>query len=139
MSASITKFFCRFSFAFFCALLSSAAFSAEIDIITTRDLPQFSDDQEVQMLTVELKAGESSPPHRHNAHVLVYVLSGSVIMQVEKSEAVTLVAGQTFYEAPDDIHLQSANASDSQSTKFLVFVIKPKGAPVTIPVQKSVL
>jgi quercetin dioxygenase-like cupin family protein len=87
------------------------------------------------MLTVEYAPGASSGKHRHNAHTFVYVLEGAIVMQVEGGEAVTLGPGQTFYESPEDIHMVSKNASDSQPAKFLVFFVKDKGAPPTVPVQ----
>jgi quercetin dioxygenase-like cupin family protein len=87
------------------------------------------------MLTVEYAPGASSGKHRHNAYTFVYVLEGAIVMQVAGGEAVTLGPGQTFYESPDDIHLVSKNASDSQPAKFLVFFVKDKGAPPVVPVQ----
>jgi quercetin dioxygenase-like cupin family protein len=86
------------------------------------------------MLTVEYAPGASSAKHRHHAHTFVYVLEGTIIMQIAGGEAVTLGPGQTFYEAPVDIHLISKNASDSQPAKFLVFFVKEKGAPPVVPV-----
>jgi quercetin dioxygenase-like cupin family protein len=91
--------------------------------------------KEGTMLTVEYAPGGFSDKHRHNAHVFVYVLEGSVVMQVEGRDAVTLKPGQTFYESPDDVHSVSKNASDSQPAKFLVFVVKDKGAPLVVPVR----
>ena len=87
------------------------------------------------MLTVEYAPGVSSGKHGHNAHTFVYVLEGSIVMQVEGGEAVTLGPGQTFYESPEDIHIVSKNASDFQPAKFLVFFVKEKGAPQVVPVQ----
>jgi quercetin dioxygenase-like cupin family protein len=87
------------------------------------------------MLTVEYPPGASSSKHRHNAHTFVYVLEGSIVMQVEGGESVTLGPGQTFYESPADIHSVSKNASDSRPAKFLVFFVKDKGAPASIPVK----
>jgi quercetin dioxygenase-like cupin family protein len=94
------------------------------------DLP----DREGVMLTVDFPPGSSSPKHRHNAHTFVYVLEGSVIMQVEGGEQVTLTAGGTFYETPDDIHVVSKNASMTEPAKALVFFVKRQGAPMTVPV-----
>jgi quercetin dioxygenase-like cupin family protein len=91
--------------------------------------------QEVVVLTVEYGPGQSSPPHRHNADVFVYVLEGKVTMAVQGKDAVTLGPGQTFHELPSDIHSISRNASDSAPAKFLVFMVKDKGAPATTPVQ----
>ena len=87
------------------------------------------------MLTVSLSPGESSPVHRHNAHTFVYVLDGSIVMQLEGGEPVILERGETFYESPDDIHKVSKNASDSQPATFLVFFVKDKGTPLLLPVR----
>ena len=85
------------------------------------------------MLTVEYAPGASTPSHRHNGHVFVYVLKGSIVMQAEGGKAVTLSAGQTFYETPTDIHVVSRNASDTKPVKFVVFLVKDKGAPPVLP------
>lgn len=113
--------------------ISSTAAASEVDILMARALPPLPDNHEVQMLTVEFEPGESSEPHRHYAHIFVYVLEGRVRMQVEGGEPVTLSPGQTFYESPEDVHTVSQNASTSEPAKFLVFSIKEKGAPATVP------
>ena len=87
------------------------------------------------MLTVEYPPGGSDPVHRHNADAFVYVLEGSVVMQVKGGKEVTLTAGETFYEGPDDIHVVGRNASQTKPAKFLVFIVKDKGAPVLVPVK----
>jgi quercetin dioxygenase-like cupin family protein len=102
--------------------------------LTTRDLAGVPG-KEVVMLTVEYLPGGASMPHRHDANVFVYVLEGSMIMQVKGQEPVTLTAGQTFYENPADVHEQSANASKTKPAKFLVFMVKDKGVPATKPAQ----
>jgi quercetin dioxygenase-like cupin family protein len=91
--------------------------------------------KEVLMYTVDFPPGYSSPVHRHNAQVSVYVLEGSVVMQVRGGKQVTLLPGQAFYEGPDDIHVVSRNASGTASAKFLVFLIHKKGDPLVIPAQ----
>lgn len=87
------------------------------------------------MVTVEYQPGASTPLHRHDAHTFVYVLEGSIIMQVEGGEKQILGVGQTFYESPDDVHTVSANASSTETAKFLVFFIKRLGAATTVPVE----
>ena len=87
------------------------------------------------MITVEYAPGGSSPIHRHNAHAFVYVLEGSIVMQVKGGKQVTLKPGQTFYEGPDDVHIVGRNASSTKRATFLVFLIKDKGAPVLVPVE----
>jgi len=91
-------------------------------------------DKEVLMITVEHVPGGSSAIHRHDAQAFVYVLEGSVVMQLKGGEQVTLTAGQTFYEGPDDVHLVDRNASSTEPAKFLVVLIKNKGAPALVPV-----
>jgi quercetin dioxygenase-like cupin family protein len=91
--------------------------------------------REVTMITVEYPPGGSNPVHRHNAQVFVYVLEGSIVMQVKGGEPVTLTPGQTFYEGPDDVHLISRNASQTAPAKFVVFLVKEKGAPILTPVN----
>src|SRR5262245_48680635 len=91
--------------------------------------------KEVLMITVEHAPGGSSVIHRHNAQAFVYVLEGSVVMQLKGGKEVTLTPGQTFYEGPDDIHLVDRNASSTNPAKFLVVLIKDKGAPALVPVE----
>lgn len=100
--------------------------------LMTRDLEGIAG-KEMLVLVVEYPPGGVSQPHRHNATVFVYVLEGSVTMQVAGSAPVTLKAGETFYEAPGDIHVTSANASSTAPAKFLVYMVKDKGAPATVP------
>jgi len=98
--------------------------------ILAKDLPEFVG-KEVVMSTVVYPAGVASKPHRHDAHTFVYVLEGTIIMQVAGGVAMTLVPGQTFYENPADIHVTSRNASDTAPAKILVFMIKDKNKPST--------
>jgi len=93
--------------------------------------------KEVLMITVEYPPGGTDPIHRHNAQAFVYVLEGSIVMQVKGGKEVTLTPGQTFYEAPDDVHLVGRNASNSKPAKFLVFLVKEKSAPVLVPVSNE--
>jgi quercetin dioxygenase-like cupin family protein len=87
--------------------------------------------KEVLMLTVTYLAGGASLPHRHDAQVFVYVLEGEVTMQVRGRAPVTLRPGQTFYEAPNDIHQVSANASRTAPARILVFMVKEKAKPAS--------
>ena len=91
--------------------------------------------KEVLMITVEYPPGWSDPVHRHNAQGFIYVLEGSVVMQVKGGKEVTLTPGQTFYEGTDDVHVIGRNASTTKPAKLLVFLVKNKGAPVLVPVK----
>ncbi len=91
--------------------------------------------KELLMITVEYPPDGSDPVHRHNAHALVYVLEGTVVMGVNGEKPVTLTAGQTFYEGPNDIHTVGRNASKTMPAKFLVVLLKDRDAPVLTPVK----
>ena len=109
-------------------------FSAEINLVLDKELPDISG-KSGQILTVDYKPGESSPPHRHYANTFVYVLEGTLVMAIKGGEEVTIGVGETFYETPDDIHTVSRNASDSEPARALVFFVKDTGAPATVPVN----
>ena len=87
------------------------------------------------MIRVDYAPGATDAIHRHNAHVFVYVLEGSVVMQVRGGKEVTLVPGQTFYEGPKDVHVVGRNASKTKPARFLVFFVKDKGAPLLVPAK----
>jgi len=91
--------------------------------------------KEAMMITVEYPPGGADPVHKHNAHAFVYVLEGSIVMQVKGGQEVTLTPGQTFYEGPEDIHIVGRNASKTKPAKFLVLLVKEKGAPAVVPVK----
>lgn len=88
------------------------------------------------MITVTYPPGRSGAVHRHNADAFVYVLEGSIVMGVNGGEPVTLTPGQTFYEGPNDIHTIGRNASKTKPAKCLVFLIKDKDAPISVPVRE---
>ena len=111
---------------------ASQAPHASVTSLTSKDLPELPG-KEALMITVDYPPGNVDPIHRHNAHAFVYVLEGSIIMQVKGGKEVKLTAGQTFYEGPDDVHVVGRNASTTKPAKFIVFFIKDKGAPVLVP------
>lgn len=115
-------------------LMSTALVAQEAKVaqLMSKDLPNLPG-KEGSMITVEYPPGSSDPIHRHNANAFVYVLEGSIIMQVRGGKEVILTPGQTFYEGPDDIHVVGRNASKTQPAKFVVFLVKDKGAPVVVP------
>jgi quercetin dioxygenase-like cupin family protein len=105
---------------------------AKVTPLFSKDLTDFPG-KEGLMITVEYPPGGSDPIHRHNAHAFVYVLEGSIVMQVRGRKEVTLTPGQTFYEGPSDVHVVGRNASETKPAKFVVFLVKDKGAPVLVP------
>jgi quercetin dioxygenase-like cupin family protein len=87
------------------------------------------------MITVEYPPGGSTPAHTHHAQALLYVVEGSIVMQVKGGTPITLEPGQTWYEGPDDVHIVSRNASQTAPAKYVVFMVKDKGAPILTPVK----
>jgi quercetin dioxygenase-like cupin family protein len=115
---------------------TDAKSSAEVAELMTRDLAGVPG-KEVVVETVEYGPGSSSPAHRHDANVFVYVLSGDYTTQVAGSAPVTLHAGQVFYESPSDVHQRSENASQTAPVKFLVVMVKDKGRAQTRAAEPS--
>ena len=117
-------------------LMSGTAMAQEpkVTSLMSKDLTE-NPGREVLMITVEHAPGGSNAIHRHNAHAFVYVLEGSVVMQLKGGQQVTLTPGQTFYEGPDDVHVVGRNASSTQPAKLLVFFVKDTGAPILVPVK----
>jgi quercetin dioxygenase-like cupin family protein len=108
--------------------------AADVTPLITKDLTDIPD-REVMMITVEKGPGGADPIHRHNAQGFIYVLEGTLVMQVEGGKEVTLNPGQTFYEGPSDVHVVGRNASNTKPVKFLAILVKEKGAPVLVPVK----
>jgi quercetin dioxygenase-like cupin family protein len=116
------------------SLMSGTATAQEVASLISKDLPD-NPGKEVLVISVEHPPGGSNAIHRHNAHAFVYVLEGSVVMQLKGGQQVTLTPGQTFYEGPNDVHVVDRNASATKPAKFLVFLIKDKGAPALMPAE----
>jgi quercetin dioxygenase-like cupin family protein len=107
---------------------------AKVTQLMSKDLTECPGKEGV-MITVEYPPGHSDEIHRHNAYGFVYVLEGSVVMQVRGGKEVTLTPGQTFCEGPHDIHLVGRNASKTKPAKFVAFFVKNKGAPILVPAK----
>ncbi|MGT0251217.1 cupin domain-containing protein [Burkholderia sp. GbtcB21] len=112
----------------------AAAPQAKVTPLTTQSLPEYPG-KEVQMIVVDYPPGSVDPVHRHDAHAFVYVLDGSIVMGLNGGKEITLHAGDTFHEGPEDVHTVGRNASSTKPARFVVFLIKNKGAPVLTPVQ----
>lgn len=115
--------------------LHSASFGAESAGTNTYTLPAVLENQEMLILNIDLAPSQASQPHRHNAHVFVYVLEGTIEMQVRGGPLMRLGPGEMFHESPEDIHQVSRNASDTEPAKFLVHIIKTVGQAVSVPVE----
>jgi quercetin dioxygenase-like cupin family protein len=125
--------FTKLSLALACLMSSTlVAQEAKVTELMTKDLTSCTG-KEGLMITVEYPPGTKDPVHRHNACGFIYVLEGSIVMQVRGGKEVTLTPGQTFYEGPNDVHVIGRNASQTKPAKFVVFFVKEKGAPILVP------
>jgi quercetin dioxygenase-like cupin family protein len=115
---------------------SAHGLDAVVTPLVTKPLPEYPG-KEVEMITVEYPPGAIDPVHRHDAHAFIYVLEGSIVMQVKGGKEVTLTPGQTFYEGPNDIHVVGRNASSTKPAKFVVVFVKKEGAPILTVVQSK--
>lgn len=114
------------------AFATPAAFAAEHAVVTellTKALAEIPG-REMQMIAVEYPPGAVDPVHRHDAHAFVYVLEGTIVMQIKGGKQVTLKPGQTFYEGPNDVHIVGRNASNTETARFLAVFVKKQGAPI---------
>ena len=111
-----------------------SASPTKVTELMSRDL-QGIPGKEGTMLLVEYPPGGADPVHRHNASAFVYVLEGTVVMQVRGGPEVTLTKGQTFFEGPDDVHVIGRNASKTEPARFIAFLVKDKGAPALVPAK----
>ena len=114
--------------------MESTAAVATVRPLLAKDLADVPG-RELSMISIEYPPGSTDPVHTHHAQALVYVLEGSVVMQVKGAAPVTLAPGQTFYEGPEDVHVVGRNASSTKRAKFMVLLLKKQGAPVLMPAQ----
>ena len=108
---------------------------AKVTQLMSKDLTTLPGGKEGVMVQVEYPPGSSDAAHRHNAYAFVYVLEGSIVMQLKGGKEVTLTPGQTFYEGPNDVHVVGRNASQTKPAKFIAFFVKDKGAPILVPAK----
>ena len=111
--------------------------AAESAVVTPLMLKDLADvpGKEMLMIAVEYPPGSVYHVHRHDAHAFIYVLQGSIVMQVRGGKEVTLGPGQTFYEGPNDVHTVGRNASATEPAKFIVVLLKKKGVDVVLPAE----
>jgi quercetin dioxygenase-like cupin family protein len=125
----------RVCFAALLMLVAVPAKAADVKELFAIDLPDYPG-KEGRMIEVSYPPGAQDMVHRHDANAFVYVLEGQIVMQLKGQSAVTLKAGQTFYEGPTDVHVVGRNASNTEPARFVVVLLKGKGAPLQTPVKE---
>jgi quercetin dioxygenase-like cupin family protein len=108
---------------------------ARVRTVFSQALPQM-DAAHLQVTTVEVTypPGGSSTPHSHPCPVIGYVLKGAVRMQVKGGTESIYRVGDSFYEAPNGIHMVSANASKKEPATFLAYFICDHSGPLSVKV-----
>jgi quercetin dioxygenase-like cupin family protein len=125
-------FYFRVYLAALLMLATAPAEAADVKELFAIDLADYPG-KEGRMIEVSYPPGARDMVHRHDAHAFVYVLEGQIVMQLKGRPAVTLKAGQSFYEGPADVHGVGRNASNTEPARFVVVLLKAKGAPVLTP------
>ena len=124
--------------AYLAALMMLAAVpgeAADVKELFAIDLKDYAG-KEGRIVEVLYPPGARDMVHRHDAHAFVYVLEGEIVMQLKGQPAITLKAGQTFYEGPTDVHVVGRNASNTEPARFVVVLLKAKGAPILTPAKE---
>ena len=104
----------------------------------SHDLPPLLGDKlSVTIVEVNYGPGESSEPHSHPCPVIGYVLEGTLRTQVKGEPEAIYKAGESFYEAPNGVHLVSANASDKDRAKLLAYFICGQHAPLSVAAPEN--
>src|SRR6266851_1057542 len=129
------RFLARVTVTTLLMLAAVPARAADVKELFAIDLVDYPG-KEGSIIEVSYPPGGQDVVHRHNAHAFVYVLEGQIVMQLKGKPAVTLKAGETFYEGPADVHVVGRNASNTEPARFVVVLLKAKGAPVLTPAKE---
>ena len=104
-------------------------------IVLSRQLPRFDGARlKVSLVEVNYGPGEASPAHSHPCAVVGYVVAGTLRTQVKGEPEMTYKPGESFYEAPNGVHLVSGNASATEPAKFVAYLICDRDAPLSVDV-----
>ncbi len=110
--------------------------ATKVTALMKQTIPEYPG-HEVMMLTLDIPPGGGSMPHRHPGHhIFGYVLEGAYKIKLDDGTEKTLTAGETFYEAPGQLHAVSRNASETAPAKVLAVILAESGKPVTVPEQR---
>jgi quercetin dioxygenase-like cupin family protein len=107
-------------------------------VVISQALPKIDGDR-LQAVLVEVNygPGEASPPHSHPCAVLGYVVAGRLRTQVKGEPEMTYKAGESFYEAPNGVHLVSANASSTEPAKLVAYLLCGGDRPLSVDVPAN--
>lgn len=107
--------------------------------VLSKPLPKLNGEHlKATLLEVRYGPGEASSPHSHPCAVMGYVVEGSLRTQVKGEPEIIYKAGESFYEAPNGVHLVSANASSAEPARFVGYLICDGNAPLSVDVPENI-
>jgi quercetin dioxygenase-like cupin family protein len=107
-------------------------------IVLSKPLPKLDGDHlKVTVVEVRYGPGEASPAHSHPCAVIGYVAAGSIRTQVKGEPETLYKIGESFYEAPNGVHLVSANASATEPAKLVAYLICDHDAPLSVDLPEG--
>lgn len=91
---------------------------------------------EVVLVELSPQPGSRSPGrgHRHPGAVLGYVVEGQLRFAINNEPEQVVAAGGTFFEPSGAVHTTNGSARPDGPTRAVVFMLVPKGSPLTAPV-----
>ncbi|MES2573245.1 MAG: cupin domain-containing protein [Verrucomicrobiota bacterium] len=119
------------------ASLSALAEEAPVKIteLFKRDHPELAG-KEIVVKRIELGPGVSAPPHVHPGMVTGYVETGTLEFQLKGGPLLKLKAGDTFFEPAGSHHMVARNTDATAKVVIIAFVVNPKGAPLSTPIEE---
>ncbi|HXN27350.1 MAG TPA: cupin domain-containing protein [Candidatus Acidoferrales bacterium] len=107
-------------------------------IVLTQELPKMDGEHlKATLVEVSYGPGEASAAHSHPCPVIGYVAAGALRTQVRGEKEVVYTAGESFYEAPQGVHVVSANASQTEPAKLIAYFVCDHDAPLSLAAPGS--
>ena len=113
---------------------------AETRVVITQEMPPFEGSHlKVTGVEVTYPPGGSSLPHTHGCPVLGYIAEGAIRYQVKGQPETIYKAGDSFYEAANVVHQVSANASEKEPARLIVFFLcdHPASLSTVLPADST--
>lgn len=90
---------------------------------------------EVVLVELNIAPGRTAagPGHRHPGPVLGYIVEGQMRFAIDNQAEQVLPVGKTFFEPFGAVHTTNGSARSDGPTRAVVFMLVPKGGPLTSP------
>jgi len=93
------------------------------------------DGWDVVLVELNIPPGRNAqgPGHRHPGAVLGYIVEGQMRFAIDNQPEQILPVGKTFFEPSGAVHTTNGSARSDGPTRAVVFMLVPKGAPLSSP------